>query len=121
MPCSNSIYLVCCYDPTRSFSACTPTIDGVPNSSFVDGNFYLGSDPVNGNICYSATSTPVGTVYNLQQSSYISQVDCDDCQLNYGGACPVIVTFTNAIKGFDFFEYSICKTRFTFYSGNCFL
>ena len=97
MPCSNSIYLVCCYDPTRSFSACTPTIDGVPNSSFVDGNFYLGSDPVNGNICYSATSTPVGTVYNLQQSSYISQVDCDACQLAHGSGCPVIVTFTNAV------------------------
>jgi hypothetical protein len=98
MSCSNSVYLVCCYDPTKSFLACNPTVDGTPNSSFVPGNTYVGQDAINGNICYSASSTPVGTVYNLQQTSYTSTIDCDDCQLNFGGGCPVIPpTFADAI------------------------
>jgi SprB repeat len=98
MSCSNSVYLVCCYDPTNSFLACNPTIDGTPNSSFVPGNTYVGQDAINGNICYSASSTPVGTVYNLQQTSYTSTIDCDDCQLSYGGGCPIIPpTFADAI------------------------
>ena len=47
MACSNLVYLICCYDPdpTRSFLACTPNIDGVPNSSFTPGNTYVGIDP----------------------------------------------------------------------------
>jgi uncharacterized protein (DUF2141 family) len=97
MSCSNSVYLVCCYDPTRSFLACTPTVDGTPYSSFVPGNTYVGQDPINGSICYSASSTPVGTVFNLQQDSYTSTVDCDSCQLTYGAGCPVVVTFADAI------------------------
>ena len=97
MSCSNSVYLVCCYDPTRSFLACTPTVDGNPFSSFVNGNTYVGTDAINGSICYSASSTPVGTVFNFQQTSYTSTIDCDDCQLTYGGGCPIIVTFADAI------------------------
>jgi hypothetical protein len=57
----------------------------------------VGQDSINGNICYSASSTPVGTVYNLQQTSYTSTIDCDDCQLSYGSYCPVVVTFADAI------------------------
>ena len=98
MSCSNSVYLVCCYDPTKSFLACNPTVDGTPNSFFIAGQTYVGQDAINGNICYSASSTPVGTVYNLQQTSYTSTIDCDDCQLSYGGGCPIIPpTFADAI------------------------
>ena len=99
MPCSNSVYLVCCSEltPTKSYLPCSPTIDGVPNSSFTPGNIYLGNDSLNGPVCYSATSTSVGTVYNLTQSSYITTTTCNDCIYDYGAGCPVTVTFANAI------------------------
>jgi hypothetical protein len=97
MSCTNSVYLVCCNDPSRSFLACTPTVDGIPYSSFVPGNTYVGQDTFNGSICYSASSTPVGTVYNLQQDTYTSTIDCASCQFSFGAGCPAIVTFADAI------------------------
>ena len=101
MPCSNSVYLVCCYDPTRSFLACNPNIDGVPNSSFIPGNSYVGIDPTFSpgvGICYSASSSPVGTVINYENNIYLSTVDCDTCTYDYSAGCPPLVTtFANAI------------------------
>jgi hypothetical protein len=97
MSCSNSVYLVCCSGTTESFFACNPTIDSIPNSSFIVGNYYVGTDTFNGPVCYSASSTPVGTVYDLQQPSYLTQIDCDDCVDNFGGGCPITTGFTNAI------------------------
>ena len=101
MPCSNSVYLVCCYDPTRSFLACNPNIDGVPNSSFTPGNTYVGIDPSFSpgvGICYSASSSPVGTVINYENNIYLSTTDCDTCQDDYTAGCPPpVTTFANAI------------------------
>jgi hypothetical protein len=101
MACSNLVYLICCYDPTRSFLACTPNIDGVPNSSFTPGNTYVGIDPSFSpgvGICYSASSSPVGTVINYQNNIYLSTTDCDTCQLNYTAFCPPpVVSFADAI------------------------
>jgi len=101
MACNNSVYLVCCYDPTRSFLACNPNIDGVPNSSFTPGNHYVGIDPSFSpgvGICYSASSTPVGTVINYENNIYLSTTDCATCQYDYAAGCPPLVTtFADAI------------------------
>jgi hypothetical protein len=101
MPCSNSNYLVCCYDPTKSFSVCNPTINGTPNSSFNVGTTYVSLDPVNGNICFSASTIPIGTVYNYGITNFQSitngTADCDQCAYDYGAPCPIVTSFANAI------------------------
>jgi uncharacterized protein (DUF2141 family) len=101
MPCSNSNYLVCCYDPTKSFSVCNPTINGTPNSSFNLGTTYVSLDPINGNSCFSASTTPVGTVYNYGITNFQSitngTADCDQCTFDYGAGCPIVTSFANAI------------------------
>jgi hypothetical protein len=103
MSCSNTIYLVCCSDPSPTFSIqpCNPIIDGVVGS-FVDGLTYLSTgDTFNGNICWLATTTQVGSLvsYNPPGFSTITNgtQDCDQCVLDNGGACLVITSLANAV------------------------
>jgi hypothetical protein len=121
MSCSNNKYLVCCSEtsPTKSFSVCNPTIDGVPNSNFAVGPIYVSQDPVNGNTCFSAVTSPVGTVYNYGITNFITftsgNADCPDCVDLYGGACPLIISTANAIlvnccDGTDTLQASVPST-----------
>ena len=64
MSCSNLIPLVCCGNPAIAILPCTPTVDGVPNSSFVNGNTYTSTDVLNGTVCWEADSTYAGTISN---------------------------------------------------------
>jgi hypothetical protein len=88
MPCSNSVYLRCCINPSRVILDCNPTVDGTPFSSFVVGNIYLSNDQVQGNVCWEAISSYGGTLSNYQAPNYTTYVgDCDDCTFEYGGGC----------------------------------
>jgi hypothetical protein len=103
MSCSNTLYLVCCSDPSPSFSIqpCDPVIDGV-FGSFVDGLTYLSTgDTFNGNICWSATTTQVGSLVSYNPSGFSTITngtqDCDQCVLDNGGACLVLTGLTNGV------------------------
>ena len=103
MSCSNTLYLTCCYgDGSFSIQPCSPTIDGVPGSTFTNGLSYVSTgDTVNGDICWSATTTLVGTLvsYNPPGFGTITNgsADCDQCQFDYGAGCLSFTTWYDAI------------------------
>jgi hypothetical protein len=106
MSCSNSIYLVCCSDPSPTFSIqpCNPVIDGVVGS-FTPGNIYVSTgDTINNEICWSATTTLVGNLVNYNPPGFITFAgSCIECNLpynppvSYGGNCLTVTGLTNAI------------------------
>lgn len=89
MPCSNSVYLQCCSDPTRVILDCNPTVNGVLFSSFTVGEVYLSNDSFAGNVCWEAISSYGGTLSNYQAPNYVtySGADCNECVLDNGGNC----------------------------------
>jgi len=103
MSCTNLIPLVCCGDPTIAILPCTPTVDGVPNSSFVNGNTYTTTDVLNGTVCWEADNTYAGTIYNYTYPAVFTtfvtgSADCPACTFAHGGGCIVVpLVFTNAV------------------------
>ena len=103
MSCTNLIPLVCCGNPAIAILPCTPTVDGVPNSSFVNGNTYTSTDVLNGTVCWEADNTYAGTIYNYSYPAVFTTyttgtADCSACTLQHGGGCIVVPpTFTNAV------------------------
>ena len=102
MACSNSLYLTCCYgDGSFSIQPCNPVIDGSVGS-FVIGLTYVSTgDTTNGDICWSATTTQVGSLVDYTPPGFGTitngTADCDQCQLDYGGACLVTTGSTNVV------------------------
>jgi hypothetical protein len=92
MPCSNSVFLRCCVNPSRVILPCNPTVDGTPFSSFVVGDIYLSNDQIQGNVCWEAISSYGGTLTNYEAPNYITYngvfgPTCSGCTFDNGGNC----------------------------------
>lgn len=93
MPCSNIIPLVCCSDPTRAILPCNPTVNGTPNSTFVNGVTYTTTDGFYGTICWTADASYSGTLYPYTLSNNFTTFtsgygnDCAGCTYVHGGGC----------------------------------
>lgn len=93
MPCSNIIPLVCCSDPTRAILPCYPTLDAIPNSTFVDGVTYTTTDGFYGTLCWTADASYSGTLYPYTESNNFTTFTsgfgntCTWCIYVHGGAC----------------------------------
>jgi hypothetical protein len=103
MSCSNTVYLVCCSDPSPTFSIqpCNPIIDGSVGS-FVNGLTYLSTgDTTNGDICWSASTTLIGSLVNYTPPGFGTitngTADCVQCQYDHGGNCLILTGSTNVI------------------------
>ena len=106
MSCSNTVYLVCCSDPSPTFSIqpCNPIIDGVVGS-FTPGTTYVSTgDTVSGDVCWSATTTLIGSLIYYEPPGFLTfPGTCNQCTLpynpptSYGGNCIVPTGWTNAI------------------------
>jgi len=106
MSCSNTVYLVCCSDPSPTFSIqpCNPIIDGVVGS-FTPGTTYVSTgDTSGGDVCWSATTTLIGSLIYYEPPGFLTFAGtCNQCTLpynpptSYGGNCIVPSGWTNAI------------------------
>ena len=93
MPCSNNIPLVCCSDPTRAILPCNPTVNGTPNSLFIDGGVYTTTDGFYGTLCWEADASYTGTIYSYTLSNNFTSFTsgfgntCVWCEYVHGAAC----------------------------------
>lgn len=83
MSCTNLVNLRCCSNPSVIIRPCTPTVDGVPFSSFVYGNIYYDGNDV----CWEAVELGPPNYIASSNTFTTFRDDCTSCRVSHTAFC----------------------------------